>query len=662
MNVKINSLEIENFKGIKQLKIDFGDKTKISGQNGVGKTTIADAYTWCIKDCSYSLASNPQIRPIGCDDAVVPTVTVTLDVDGKIVTVQKSQKLSRSKPDADGVTKVSLSNSYKVNDVPKSARDYETYMNELGVDFGKFMLLSHPDLFVSGMSDKKSREAMRNTLFEMAKSFTDKEIADMSVDTEDVAKLLTDYKVEEIEAMQNATIRKIKENYGKTGEILNAKIEGLLAAKTDIDVEALESDKKTLNEKLKSIEAQLSKDVSQVDKLKGERFELGFKINSIKERENHDLLIKRRETQDIIDGIDNDIRKAKNEIDGFKSKICEKSANIDSLNAKIEELKPKYAEAKTMTFDEEKWTFDEGSTICSLCGQKLPEDKIESLKADFEARKAKAKANFDKERNEQILNIKNTGNGYAKQAHAEGLEVEKMTSEIEAKQADLNGMIAKKESYEESLNKLPKEADYSKDDEYCTLIKRQQELDAEIEKIESTNADTGALDVEKSNVSARLEEVIGLLGKAENNAEIDARIAALKDDRFNYEIQKAEAEKILYQLSLVAKKKNELMQDSINSHFKIVKWQLWDRQKNGEYISTCIPTIDGKMFGQSMNTGLEVLAKLDIVNGLQEFFNLHCPVLLDNAECLSEITSSKINLATQMIMFMVTEEKSITVG
>ena len=41
----------------------------------------------------------------------------------------------------------------------------------------------------------------------------------MSAETKEVAELFENYTKEEIEAMQNATLRKIKENYGKEGEI-----------------------------------------------------------------------------------------------------------------------------------------------------------------------------------------------------------------------------------------------------------------------------------------------------------------------------------------------------------------------------------------------------------------------------------------------------------
>lgn len=45
MKITIKSIHIENFKGIKMLDVTFSGKTKISGQNAVGKTTIFDAFT-----------------------------------------------------------------------------------------------------------------------------------------------------------------------------------------------------------------------------------------------------------------------------------------------------------------------------------------------------------------------------------------------------------------------------------------------------------------------------------------------------------------------------------------------------------------------------------------------------------------------------------------
>src|SRR5699024_9813895 len=44
--IKLVSMTIQNFKGIKNLKIDFSEFTDIFGDNDSGKTTIYDAFLW----------------------------------------------------------------------------------------------------------------------------------------------------------------------------------------------------------------------------------------------------------------------------------------------------------------------------------------------------------------------------------------------------------------------------------------------------------------------------------------------------------------------------------------------------------------------------------------------------------------------------------------
>lgn len=48
MRMTIERMHIQNFKGIRDLEIDFGAVTRISGMNGTGKTTIPDAFSWVL--------------------------------------------------------------------------------------------------------------------------------------------------------------------------------------------------------------------------------------------------------------------------------------------------------------------------------------------------------------------------------------------------------------------------------------------------------------------------------------------------------------------------------------------------------------------------------------------------------------------------------------
>ena len=96
MKITIKSIHIENFKGINMLDVNFSVKTKISGQNAVGKTTIFDAFTWLLFNKNSSGEEKFNVRPLDKDgnriDNVEIKVSSILDVDGKEVELSKTQK------------------------------------------------------------------------------------------------------------------------------------------------------------------------------------------------------------------------------------------------------------------------------------------------------------------------------------------------------------------------------------------------------------------------------------------------------------------------------------------------------------------------------------------------------------------------------------------
>ena len=99
MRATLKRVVLENFMCYAHAEFDFYSITKIIAKNGIGKSTIATAYLWCLFNCDYELKDNPVVRRevdgVSVDDMDV-SVELTLDVDGKEITMKKVQKRTYS--------------------------------------------------------------------------------------------------------------------------------------------------------------------------------------------------------------------------------------------------------------------------------------------------------------------------------------------------------------------------------------------------------------------------------------------------------------------------------------------------------------------------------------------------------------------------------------
>lgn len=637
MNLKIKTITLENFKGVREKTINLDGKNAIiSGQNGAGKTTIADAYFWVFNNTNYALKSNPDIYPLNVEECT-PSVEIVMTIDDKPVTIRKSQ--ARKVTESNGTRKVALTNTYSVNSVPLSERDMQKKLTDLGFDFEKFATLTNPNSFLS-----EKKDIQRSILFGMASNYTDLEIASKMDGVDEATEKLKSYTMDEIKAMANATLKKIIEVYGKKGEIWNARIEGLELSKTDIDFAEIELNKNLLTQKLETNrDAQrVARAIDdEINKLHSEDMELQFKISGLnsqieaerKEQEDK-LLVEKKEAQEKAFILDNDIRRYNNEIqiyeDAFKHNERER-----------ENFEKKLAEAKALTMDVSK-------TVCPVCNRPYDEQKIAEIKAEFEKQKQVTIEQAEKsiEYSKSLLAIKRSELAEIKR------KLEKATVDRQALENALN----------KPIGALPEATDKTK-----ALVDELNNLDAEIkakrkliQDKESSKPNMRLLTEEECVLVGQIRDCEIQLSKATLNVEIDEKIDGLRQQQREFEQSRADNEKILYQLDEIQKRKNELLTEEINKHFSIVKFVFFTYLKNGSYTETCTPTIDGKALGSATNTGLEIRAKLDIINGLQKFYGLIFPVMLDGAEALDNTSLGKINNDCQTIFLTVTNDKGLS--
>lgn len=680
MRMILKSLRLENFKGVKDKTYEFGKTTRVSGMNRRGKTTIGAAWYWLMSDKNYELVSNPNIRPDNVEDCI-PTVTANVGVDEKEITLSKMQKRKVGKPDKNGVSKITITNTYEINSVPKTERDFKAYLEELGFEFDKFLICSHPNVFTKDLSLKKKQDEMRKSLFAMASAKTDLEIAQMNKETADVAKLLESYKFEEIEAMNNASKKKAVEQL----DAIPNQIIGLEKAKVDVDMAEQELAKADLTRRIAECDKKIAGADHSLEELRDKEMRLQLDISGITQTMNRELSNRRYEIdadlcgcEDELKHLEQTISLKENQIVGNEKAITDADAERKKIGEKYNAEYAKAFDEVPYLFDESKWGFDENSTVCSLCGQKLPEDKIEQLKADFESRKEKAKADAEEKLKAKRFKFDTDKKVELNRLNTIGTEKKELITELTKKNADLNteiealkkqeqDAIAKKEELSKQLSEIPSEADCTQNEDYVKLKAERDKVLADIEKLESDGADKIVTDlkVEKADLQSQLDEVNKIIAQAENNVQIDDKIADMQHKQNEYGQAKADAERILYQLKEVSKRKNELLVEEINQHFGIVRWKLFDFQKNGEYKEVCIPTVLDeeagiyKVFGDTTNTGREIEAKIDICNSFQKFFDMYVPIFLDGAESINDEYVPVVD--TQLILLTVSEDKKLKV-
>ena len=165
--MEITRIRVENFMNAVDTEVKFSRKTIIKARNGVGKSTIANAYMWLMFGCDMDLHDNPMVRRLENGVPVDGDISVTaeFDIDGKIVTARKVQKRTYTK---DG-SSYSDDNTYYVNEVPKTLKDFNAYFD---CDMKALLICSNIGAFIG----KKDKE-MREYLFSKVENVTDYDIA-----------------------------------------------------------------------------------------------------------------------------------------------------------------------------------------------------------------------------------------------------------------------------------------------------------------------------------------------------------------------------------------------------------------------------------------------------------------------------------------------------
>lgn len=621
MRLELKKIGLRNFKGAQGRVVTFDGNTKVYGANSTGKSTLADAWYWLWCDCNTALAKNPPITPIGMSECE-SRVDAELEIDGKPLSVAKSQKF-KSK-EVDGKTTTSITNTYYINEVEKSYKDFIADLTERGIDMESFLIFSHPAAFTNDTS-KQGREKMRSILFKMCEGISDADIA-KEIDVNELNALLETYKLDEIEQMQKSTLKKIKDNVGVDNSIINARIDEVLSQKSTLD-------KAVLEEQKRSYEAEIERCDSELADLNGGKNEMAKRCLELRDKRS-ELIRKAKENlyneREELEAIKHDLEST---LKNNEFQLREAEREAERTNNLLKEAKADLENQRTHYKMEQDAVMDESDLSCPLCHTSYSESKVKKLKAEFERNKA-----------EKLKTIKSMGEDI--KSRLKGYE--DALSAIQRRQQTLKDVISATDGMlivtKEKLNKIPSDIDRS----------QFAEIDSEIAKLESElmeDEDDRKSELESAKNVARqmLNQIIADLGTLEKNVELDKRVAELREERRQSEINKAKAEKILDEVEMFKREKNNRLSAEINKHFKVAQFRLFKTLKNGSIEEALDVLVNGKEINTQVNQATQVLAKLDIIKGLSDYFETWIPVFVDDASLITQDTFSMIDMPNQTI-------------
>ena len=688
-NISLKSIRIHNFKGISDLMIEPNGKSiDIFGDNDAGKTTIYDAFLWCLFNKDSKERTKIQWRPLDENSEPIrgkqTSVTVVLTINGQ------AKEFEKVRGDKEVIKRNSEHKSYEMftkylvdglETTTKKAFDDEV---EKVLDQDTFKNLTSVTYFC----EQLVADERRQKLFEYFGSKTDEEIINETPSIHQLKEIIGN---DDIKTARDRMLQDQK-RINETLKNIPVKIEGIQAALPDIEninKEQLLTTRNELTLKKNDIENQLV-----TIRNGGNISELIASLNT-KQEELTAAKLKHDNAQNArINGIEQgksklfaDLNKAQKTYADEESSlnvterlVSIKDNELIALNKKHEELYDKYDEVEAEEFTGglvyTKLSFNENLLVCQHCNRPYDikdhdemkrhhEEEEQKRAEEIELTNKEIKAQFEADKQIKLSEIREKGIQNNKDREALKKEIGELKEQLLIKTEAYN--IAKKhlEDVKENLadveqqisslklDKIPFEAT----EKYSTITKEIKKLQEYITQsneaiLEQTSAKTSEI-TEIDKEIAMIDEKLALL------KEYERQLSIIED--FNEQERQLSHKKgeVLQKLVLFEEffiTKQNMLQEIINSHFSVVKWKLFDFFEDGGLNeAVCEPMIDGVPFS-SLNNGSRMQAGLDVSNTLMKQEGYIVPIFIDNAEGLTNHNRDSVQVDTQVIAMYVNED------
>lgn len=654
--IKIKSLKLTNFKGIRKLELnDLSQETSIFGNNGTGKTTVFDAFTWLLFGKDSAGRTDFEIKTLDKFNNVIEKIDHSVEaiimVDGEDAKFKRTFREKWVKKR--GALEAEFSGNetlYEWNDVEMTKRDYEAKINEI-IDESLFKLITNPKAF----NDLKWQD-QREVLIGLTGGLTNEEIAGDNPDFLNLIAKIESKTLAELTAQMKSSIRKSKDEIkfipSRIDEVQNSKPIPMEYGKVKARIKENET-------KIEALNGQLT------DTLKAHEVELKKQSDiriAIQEKQHQIRLIYAeisQESQQTFNTQSTGSNTAKAKIQTIKGELESYTDGLRRLENQKKNLETIIQTAqKDMDAQRELWyaenakefNMDADSTKCPTCQREFDSDKIEELTAE-------AKKHFEDHKRHAIQRITDKGTSLKAEKEQTEQDLKKLVNRIDEGSKTISGLQTEIDQLQKKVNDAPEVSlaeikaalENNRMKEITTF---RDEIEALMKNLEEgATVDTSHLKEQQRDIQLAIDADKAILEEEKQIQRANERIEELTKEESELAQTIATYERELHVIERFTKAKIDALESSINSHFSYVSFKLFEIQVNGAEVETCKALVNGVPYND-VNTASKINAGLDIINTLCMHYNAIAPIFIDNRESVIQL----IHTDSQIINLIVSEK------
>ena len=660
-NIIIQNINLINFKGIRNQKIDFDKNTNIYGDNGTGKTTIFDAFTWAMFGKDSTDRKDFQIKTLDKNNVVIPQIEhevgVSLIVDGEEVTIKRILKENWVKKRGSLETEFTGNGTdYYWNEVPMQQKEFQLKVSQI-LDEAVFKLITNPLAFNSLKWQER-----RNALIQIVGEVSESELASGNSEYENLIAQLTNGKtLEDYRKQIAASIKKAKDDLKaipiRVDEISRSKPETFDFLKLSVDLEKTQAELGIVDDEIanSNLAFQSKLDAQKMKRVQANNLKTDIQI--IEDTARREAIQKTTADSTFLDNLKAKLKTAEDNLetknigfDTLNAKIVSLENQITDVNSKIESKRKEWA-----TENESELSFNENSFCCPTCKRDFEAN-------DIETKKTSLLLNFRSAKDHKLIEIRKQGTALGeekgnleKEIEALKVRIENGKHHINANKIDVSGLKteieteiekSKSGSFDKIQENLVYESILSINLDYKLMKTDLLTLEATIEEIPVV--DNSELVEKRKCLVSEIDDIKSKLQNEININLIAKRIEDLHKEQKALAQQIASVEKTQFVIENFNKLKIVALEQRINSKFTLVNFKMFETQINGGEVECCDCLIDGVPFSD-VNTAGKINAGLDIVNTLCGYYRVTAPIFIDNRESIVSLIPSESQIVNLIV-------------